>query len=66
MIAASEVRTHDLCVSSNRFHLKRSELIEKSLCLQDTLTQRLDHWTTAAVVGETSKQWNDNDTDAES
>jgi hypothetical protein len=33
-------------------------LTEKSLCLQDTLTQRLDHWTIATVVGGNESKGN--------
>jgi hypothetical protein len=40
--------------------------MRESLCLQDTLTQRLDLWTIAAVVERNGRKGTDKSADAES
>jgi hypothetical protein len=46
------ISASSLVQSTKQLRKQRMVMYRKSLCLQDTLTQRLDHWTTAADVGE--------------
>jgi hypothetical protein len=44
------ISASSLVQSTKQLRKQRMVMYRKSLCLQDTLTQRLDLWTTAAFV----------------